>query len=383
MRPRVVVLTTYFRPVFGGVESNAERLARYLQAHGFDVLVLTKRVTPDLPDVEERDGVRVRRIGPSGARNGYGKWRLLPHAAWWLIAHRHDYDVVCCVDFRGVGLAALAARAITGRRVLFQAQTPGVFKWPVRWVYRHADILGCIGHALEDEALAAGVPRDRIRFLPNAIDMTVFRPALPDERVAIRRSLDVPPDHVLCVFLGRLSLEKGLMDLMEAWRILPVKSVKSGAILLVAGPDMEGHPWNVGPAAREFSRGNALESSVRFIGPCADPAALVRAADVFVQPSHFEAQGLSAVEALASGVPVIASAVGGLLDFVKDGVNGRLAPPKAPTALAACLSALIEDAPLRQRLAAAARSSVVTDYDEHAVFGQFVTLLRDLAGIAT
>ena len=92
---------------------------------------------------------------------------------------------------------------------------------------------------------------------------------------------------------------------------------------------------------------------------------------------------LSAVEALASGVPVIASAVGGLLDFVKDGVNGRLAPPKAPTALAACLSALIEDAPLRQRLAAAARSSVVTDYDEHAVFGQFVTLLRDLAGIAT
>src|SRR5580700_6381029 len=110
MLPRVVLLTTFFRPVVGGVESNAERLAGYLQAHGFGVLVLTKRVTPDLPDREDLDGVRVQRIGPLGERNGSGKWRLTPFAAAWLISRRADYDVVCCIDFRGIGLAALAAR---------------------------------------------------------------------------------------------------------------------------------------------------------------------------------------------------------------------------------------------------------------------------------
>ena len=177
--PRVVLLTTFFRPVVGGVESNAERLARYLQANGFSVLVLTKRVTPDLPDAEDLDGIRVQRIGPLGERNGRGKWRLTPWAAAWLIAHRAEYDVVCCIDFRGIGLAALGARIVTGRPVLFQAQTPGVFRWPVTSAYRHADALACIGREIEREALALGIPRSRVHFLPNAIDMTQFRPPRP------------------------------------------------------------------------------------------------------------------------------------------------------------------------------------------------------------
>jgi glycosyltransferase involved in cell wall biosynthesis len=165
------------------------------------------------------------------------------------------------------------------------------------------------------------------------------------------------------------------MDLMEAWRLVRA----ANATLLVAGPDMVGHPWDVGPAARDYVKRHALGASVHFLGSISDVAPLLRTADVFIQPSHFEALGLSAIEALASGVPVIASAVGGLLDFVIDGENGKLCPPQDAPALAACIQMLIDDPALRQRCAAHARASVIEEYDERIVFSRFASLLRRLA----
>jgi glycosyltransferase involved in cell wall biosynthesis len=380
MNPRVVVLTTYFRPVVGGVESNAERLARYLHANGFGVQVLTKRVAPSLADREDLDGVPVERIGPPGERSASGKWRLLPAALRWLIRHAAAYDVVCCVDYRGVGIAAIAARAITGRRVVLQAQTPrglvrGILRRPVIAVYRRADAVACISHELEREAWNAGVPADRIHFLPNAVDIAQFRPADADERRRLRRERDIPADSVVCMFVGRLSREKGLMDLMAAWNLVR----PANAVLLVAGPDMVGHPWNVGPAARKYAEQHGLDWSVRFLGSIEDVASLLQAADVVIQPSHFEALGLTAVEALACGVPVIASAVGGLLDFVIDGENGLLCPPQDPVSLAGCIRTFVNDVAFRQRASDRARASVIDEYDEQKVFSRFAALLRDLA----
>src|SRR4026209_2683760 len=78
--PRVIVLTTYFRPVIGGVESTAERLARFLVRSNFDTRVVTKRIGRELADREVMDGVPVERIGSHGERGGSGKWRLGPAA---------------------------------------------------------------------------------------------------------------------------------------------------------------------------------------------------------------------------------------------------------------------------------------------------------------
>jgi glycosyltransferase involved in cell wall biosynthesis len=387
--PRVVVLTPYFRPIVGGVESNAERLALFLRAGGFGVTVLTKRLTADLPDADATDHVRIERIGPLGARSPSGKWQMLPAVTAWLVRHRTAYDVVCSIDCRGVGLGALAARGVSGRPVIVQPQTTGVLmpdgtsgplaapvKGALGSLYAHADAVACIAHTIEREALARGIPRERVHFLPNAIDMRRFSMPTAAQRAAAREMVGVKPDEVACVFLGRLSREKGLMDLLHAWvRLRP----RNAGVLLVAGPDMDGHAWNVGPEARAFVESQGLDRSVRFLGPVTDVARLMHAADVLIQPSHFEALGLSAVEALACGVPVIASAVGGLVDFVVDGVNGRTCPPKDPAALAEQLQTLIDDGDLRRRLASAARPSVEREYDEQLVFNRFADLIRELA----
>lgn len=386
--PRVIILTPYFRPVVGGVESNAERLALFLHAAGFGVTVLTKRVTKDLPDADATDHVRIERIGPLGPRSPGGKWWMLPAVTSWLIRHRTAYEVVCSIDCRGVGLGAIAARSVSQRPVIVQPQTTGVLvpdgttgpvaapvKGALGAFYARADAVACIARTIEREALDRGIPRERVHFLPNAIDMMKFRPPTPPERASARAQLGIAGDQVACVFLGRLSREKGLMDLMEAWATLSAPR----ALLLVAGPDMDGHAWNVGPEARDFTQSRGLSQSVRFLGPTSDVPRLMHAADLVVQPSHFEALGLSAVEALACGVPVVASAVGGLVDFVIDGVNGRTRPPRDPGALAVAIRELVEDGDQRAGLAAAARRSVQEEYDERRVFKRFADLIRDLA----
>jgi D-inositol-3-phosphate glycosyltransferase len=398
MSKGVLILTPYFYPIIGGVESNAERLARYLVSQQVPVQVLTKRIGQGLPDEEDRDGIAIRRIGPGGERSSLGKWLMTPAIVRWLTRHSAEYGVVCCVDYRATGAAALLARRATGRPVVFQAQTTGVLsgdnvdpllrktgigaggaiagaiKGTVRALYRGADAFACISRDIERETLACGVPRDRVWYLPNAIDMTHFRPAEAGERDRLRRERDLPLDRVVCLFVGRLSREKGVMELLEAWRRLQ----PSDALLVIAGPDMTGHPWDAGGPGRAFVAQHGLDARVRFVGPLTDVAPMIKTADLVVQPSHFEALGLSAIEALACGVPLVASAVGGLLDFVVDGDNGRLCPPQDPAALAACIGPLLTDSAARTRLASRARASVLQEYDELAVFGRMRALFDRL-----
>lgn len=354
------------------------------------------------------DGLRVVRIGTHGDRTPSGKWRLIPAATRWLLAHRQEYDVVACIDYRGIGIAGLLARSITKRPVLFQAQTTGVLsagnadralqrlgiapgtvvgralKSLVTRLYARADAFACIAHEIERETREAGVPRERIHFLPNPVDTDRFRPATATERSALRAAYGVGDDRVVVAFAGRLSREKGLSELLDAWRTLTEHGWRDGPagadtrmpLLVVAGPDMPGHAWDLGASARAFVAQHGLDASVRFVGPLKDVAPLYQAADVAVVPSHFEALGLSALEALACGTPVIASAVGGLLDFMQDGVNGALCPPRDAAAIAETLGRLIRDVDWRRHLSRQARATVEETYSERVVLARFVEVLR-------
>ena len=216
-----------------------------------------------------------------------------------------------------------ADAALTRRGINSSGWLGRLVKWPARSIYGRGDAFACISREIEREVLAAGIPREHVYFLPNAIDMSRFRPASDVERLTLRQPLGVPADAVFCLFVGRLSREKGLMDLMEAWRVVQDSAGARPSVLVVAGPDMDGHPWNVGPAAREFSTRHGLGSSVRFLGSIDPVHPLLRAADLLIQPSHFEALGLSAIEALASGMAGTAPPMGGLTDVIVVDGDGK------------------------------------------------------------
>ncbi len=402
-RPRVVVLTTYFHPILGGAETNAMQLATNLHRRGFGVQVMTKRVSRDLPANDVVNDVPVTRLPPAGERSGSGKWKFLPVALCALIARRASYDAVCCVDYRGIGIAAIAAGRLLRRPVLVQAETTGVLscsswnptlaakginphtplvraaKWPLRRIYARADRFLCIAREIESEALAEGVPRDRVHYMPHAVDMDRFRPATPEEKVAIRREQGWPLDRPICLYVGRLSLEKGTLDLMEAWRRLD----DPRAVLVVVGPDMPLHPWDAGPRARQIAAEANMDDRVIFYGATSDPSRLLRAADIFVQPSHFEAFGISVVEAMATALGVVATEVGGMRDFLVDGRNALLCPPKAPEAFADRLRRLLADVPLRERLGRTARDDAAREFDERLLFDRYAAIVEDAVASAS
>ena len=380
-RTAVTVVTTYYRPVLGGAEAAAERLARYLVRRGHAVEVLTKRTNDRIPADEVIDGVTVHRLAPTGERNGRGKWAVSPSVFRALLRRGRGAGVVCCVDYRGVGLAALAARAVTGVPVIFQAQTEGILSgdfvraWFAAPLYRRADAIGCISRDLEREALAAGVPNDRVHYLPNPIDGVRFSPATGPARLALRAELGVAADAVVATFVGRLSREKGVVELVRAG-----SQAKPDARLVVIGPPMTDHPWDVSAEARALAEQSSAGDTIVFLGgqPTERVAQWLSIADFAIQPSHFEAMGLAAAEAMASGLPVIASDTGGYRDFVIPEETGLLVPVRDVDALARAIQRLAADATLRQRLGVGARRRV-EPFDAQVVLEQFAELIDRLA----
>jgi glycosyltransferase involved in cell wall biosynthesis len=386
LHARVALVSTYYHPVLGGAEAAARRLAAFLVRRGHDVTVLTTLTDATLPRQETIDGARVIRIGSPRPRASARKWTIIPRVAAELSRRRDDYDVVCVIDYRGVGLPAIFVAHRIGRRVAIQAQTEGVLSgnhlsafgrlvsWPARRAYTRADAVACISKGIRTEAIAAGVPSERVHDLPNTVDTDRFHPAEPGERNRRRAELGWPTDRPIGIFVGRLSREKGIVDLLHAWQLVP-----GPAALVVVGPDMPGHPWDESVRAREMSASPSLAGRVIFHGATTDPAPLYRAADFAVVPSHWESFGLSAAEAMASGLALAASAVGGLTDYIVDGANGLLVAAQNPGALAAAIQKLVNDQALRARLGSAARETVGR-FDERVVLERFGALLDELAG---
>jgi len=393
--PRILLLSAYYHPFVGGVETHARELARYLARTGFTISVVTKRAV-GVPAQETVDGVAVSRTHPGGARTGIRKWLMLPFAFFRMIALRDSFDLIYCPGYQGIGLAAIAAGRTLGRPVVLRSGNIGVLagtnldaplaRWhlspdaaPVRGlkrvlrrIYTTADAFVCNSREIEREALDLGVCRSRVHYLPNAVDVGRFRPAEPGEKARIRHDAGWPADAVICLYVGRLSIEKGVMDLLDAWQ-----QIDRAVVLVLVGPDMPGNALDAGPAARDFVRQHQLRNVI-IHGPSEDVPPLLRAADIVVQPSHYEAFSNAVIEAMATGLPIVASRVSGMQDCITDDESGILCDPRSPDDLARQLQRLIADPARRARLGQRARADVEQRFSHEVVFGGFASLFEQV-----
>jgi len=393
MPPRVLVMTTYYHPIIGGVETHARQLVQHLRRRGFGVQVVTKRIHANDPAVSTLDDVTVHRVGPAGDRQARGKWTAILSFLSRSLALKDGFDAIVCVDYRGIGIAAVGAGWRLGRPVVLQAATAGVLtsadrddvsgvpaetalvrmaKAPARVLYRRGDEYVCIGRDIERETLNAGIARERVHYLPHGVNLRRFRPGTDQERATIRQAEGWPLDRPIVLFVGRLSTEKGVLDLLDAWRLLDARE----PWLVLVGPDMPAHPWNAGEQARAFITAHQMNDRIKLYGPSADTAPLYRAADLFVQPSHFESFGISVIEAMASGVPVVAADVGGMRDFLADDRNALLHRPRSAESLAEALRRAFGDPALRSRLAEEGLRTVRQQFDDEVLFDRYAALIE-------
>lgn len=206
------------------------------------------------------------------------------------------------------------------------------------------------------------VPPDKLHLLHNGVDLQALD--LPVSREEARKRLQVKGFVVGAV--GRLEEEKGHAYLLEALRLLADEL--PDLRLLMAGEGRRGE------ALRRQAADLGLEEKVRFLGWRRDVPLILRALDLYVQPSLWEGLSLALLQAMAAGLPVVATQVSGFEQIITSGVNGVLVPPRDAVALAAAIRDLYGDAAVRARLGEAARCTVVEHYSQDTMLRR----LKDL-----
>jgi glycosyltransferase involved in cell wall biosynthesis len=210
-----------------------------------------------------------------------------------------------------------------------------------------------------------------IEAIGNGSDPERFRPAAPDDaaRVALRRELGVANTTPVIAMIGRLVAEKGYPELFEAMRAVDAQ-------LWVIGERLRSdHAQAIDAQIEAVQRDPVLKQRVRFLGYRDDVPALLHAADIFTLPSHREGMPRSIVEAMLSGLPVVATDIRGSREEVVDGETGYLVPLGDVAALAQALERLARDPDLRRTFGAAGRARALDLYDESKIVARQIALL--------
>lgn len=259
--------------------------------------------------------------------------------ARWLL--REKPDVVHVHDVAGVIRGAPAARLAGVRAVV-------AVRHDVRSVGRARDLLLASAERLVDRTVASGEavrrhadrrrPAGRYTVIPCGVDLGRFPYRDPPQRLPFR-----------LLSIGRLEQQKGHVFLIEALPRVLRRWPETTLTIVGDGPAL--------PDLRATARRLGVAANVALLPPHPDTYALLDRADLFCFPSLWEAQGLAMIEAQAVGVPVLASAVDGIVEHVRDGLSGRLAPPGDAGAIGAAIVALLGAHEDRVCLARAARAS--------------------------
>ncbi len=385
----------------GGMNVYIRELSSHLAAQGLPVDIFTRRTDPATPEVREIcPGVNVIAI-EAGPPEPIAKDELFPwlpdfaeqmalyslragvrydvvHAHYWLsgwaaeLARRY-WDTPFVQMFHTTAHMKNAVSAEADRETDLRLRTEK------RLLTLADGIIAANPDERADLIWHMGVPTEKVCTIPPGVDLDLFRP-LPREESRVRAGLDLGRPVVL--FVGRIDPIKGIDTLIEAAEIILSRGTLSPQPLFaIVGGDLEddvpvGHLAKVAEAIS--ARG--IADHFRLLGsqPQDELPWYYSAADVVAVPSRYESFGLVAVEALACGVPVVASRAGGLRFTIDEGIAGLLVKPQFPDALAGGLEAILGDDALRAAMASAARPSVER-YDWTSIAQQMMHVYRRLA----
>ncbi len=339
---------------FGGAEAYLALLARHLPREAF----VPTLVLPDAPGAKVLEGrmrdlgVAIRhlpRIGLAWPSRLSGVIRDLREVGGEVL----HLNLPSTYD-GGVSAVAWAARRAGYRRVVTTEHLPMVDRKYRQFLVKVAfstwiDRIIVPARATRNLLIRRhGMRPGRVRAVPNGVEDTVPYP--PAERAELRASWGAGPQTAVLGIVGRLTRRKGHRDLLEALAPLAADPALPPWILVVVGEGEEAEALR--------AQGEALErmGRLRWLGPREDAPRLMRAFDLLTLPSTMETMPLTLLEAMAAGLPVVASAIYGIPEVVVPGETGWLVPPRDVPALRARLRDLLADAARRREMGEAGRA---------------------------
>jgi glycosyltransferase involved in cell wall biosynthesis len=283
-------------------------------------------------------------------------------------------DVVCCHGYKADLLGGRAARRVGCKTIAVSHGWTGA-TWKVRlnealdrWSLRRFDRVVCVSATQAEKVRRAGVAPGKIVVIRNAVDAATM-PANAAELQALKERF-VLPKRWLIGAAGRFSPEKGYDQFVAAAALVRKTHPEAGFIL-----------FGKGPLQADIERAiaaNGLEGHFLLGGFRTDLASLWPGFDAAVLPSYSEGLPVMALEALAAGVPIVATAVGGTPEAVRDGVDGFLVPTRDPAAIADRLRRLLDDDAQRQTMGQQGRERVLTEFTFDGQAQAFCRLFDEL-----
>ena len=383
---RICFVSRRFFPAVSGMSIYAANLLRELVTGGHDVTMISQYYDgahatvygggppPDVP------GVTVVGLPALGEQDS-GDFERDIETMIDTIKRQHaaaPFDILHAQYGYPTGWAALCAAADLGIPCVVSIQG-GDGHWvgsccethyrAFRCVLDHAGALLIGGESFIAEVSARmGVAPDRFTRVPGAVDTSRFRPGHAIGDIA------TPPR---LLYHGRIDRRKGVLDFIEALAMLRDRDLAFAATISGIGPDVE-------PAKELAARHQLTSPALRFAGPSdyAATPAVYAAADIFSSPTYAEGFSNTILEAMAAGLPVASCEVVGVTDCLRHGDNGLLTPAGDVAAHATTLAALIEDEPLRRRIATRGLMDCRANYSWDVVARQIVGIYESLRGTA-
>ncbi len=383
------MFTDYFYPELGGIQDSIATISRTLGRRGYQVDIYAPRyATRDYRRiglaVRERGlgtNVRVRRRAsvpfPSSTRQS--RAALLSPIAWAELASEAKPDVIHVHSFFGIGLEALLNGACLGIPVIgtnhttiagFGPHMPVSVDWAaayVMWFYNQCDYVTAPSRSVFEELGAARLSRPH-RVVSNPIDIDLFTPVRADHREALRARFGLGGPTI--TYAGRLGPEKNIEVLLRAVAVL--RDGGGTAELAIAGHGSHE------PVLRAMATELGIAGQVRFLGTLAqdDLARLLQVSDIFAIMSTSETQSMALLQAMASGIAVVAADARALPEFVGPS-NGVLVNPHDPVRLARALEDLLASPERRRHFGSAGRQSAER-FGVEAVTDEWETLYRSV-----
>lgn len=369
---KIIQVSPYFYPHIGGVESHVFELSRYLVKRGHEVVVLTSRYEKGLREEESIRGIRVKRVKPvfiaflTPVMPAIKKEIAVEGGD---VIHSHSPPPLSAY-YAGKAAKKMKIPHVLTYHCDLELPFPGG-KYMVN-LYRKS--IGKATLKRTDRLIAttesyAATSRDIWKkepaVIPNAVDEKVFNPGVSGKRVRERHHID----GNIVLYVGRLVFHKGIEYLIESAKYV------DATFLIVGSGDKK-------KELKRFASKMGVGKKVKFVGRVSERELpeYYAAADIFVLPSvsRLEAFGIVALEAMATGKPVIVSDIPGVNEVIEDGVQGIRAKPMDARDISEKINRLLGDRELRMKIGAAGRKLVEEKYTWNKVVEKVEKVYREV-----
>ncbi|MHC4474174.1 MAG: glycosyltransferase family 4 protein [Planctomycetota bacterium] len=388
---RVCIVSPLYHTSLGGVGRQALALTEKLEALGLRAFVITRKMK-GLPKCVFSARVPIFRVRtPSSHVVNLVETSVLNLAislsfslgtALILLRKRTEYDLV---HFHGAGLPLITNIPVLkfcGKKIISRVvgaknnrEAGSLYgKYSVLGsalirILRKVDFFIAISEEIKRDLLNEGYEHNKIARIRGLVDKSIFYPCDEISKYRIKTKLGLASASIVA-FSGRLVETKGVGILLQAWRKI-VEDCKDILLLILGGGELE-------EELKQQSRAFGIENSVKFCGIVDNVRDHLVASDLFAFPSLREGLPNSVLEAMACGLPVVSTRIGGVVDLIRDGENGLLVEPGNVDQLADALKRLICDTEYASALGNNALKTARENHDIDVVAGKYIELYAEL-----